>query len=158
MQEIHFSEEQLADLQAIGASLFEEDASDPRSWNYNRQLIRPAISWMRILAFVALACVGMLVIYHLLVTFSVPQIYACCICVACVLILILVCLKRILICFIQIYQRYAPASIRNKCRFEPSCSQYMILSLQKYGTWRGLKKGINRLKRCNAEDGGFDYP
>ena len=45
-----------------------------------------------------------------------------------------------------------------KCRFEPSCSQYMILSLQKYGLWKGLAKGIDRLKRCRAKDGGFDEP
>ncbi|MBR5314328.1 MAG: membrane protein insertion efficiency factor YidD [Clostridia bacterium] len=67
-------------------------------------------------------------------------------------------MKRILICLVQMYQRFAPDSIRKKCRFEPSCSQYMILSLKKYGLWKGLAKGIDRLKRCNTQDGGFDYP
>jgi putative component of membrane protein insertase Oxa1/YidC/SpoIIIJ protein YidD len=34
----------------------------------------------------------------------------------------------------------------------------MILALQKYGLWKGLRKGIDRLRRCNIHNGGFDYP
>ncbi|MBQ4067291.1 MAG: membrane protein insertion efficiency factor YidD [Clostridia bacterium] len=67
-------------------------------------------------------------------------------------------LKDAAICCVKIYQRYAPAAIRNRCRFEPSCSEYMILSLEKYGLFKGLKKGFNRMHRCNANDGGYDYP
>ena len=158
MKEIQFSEEQLADLQALGAALFSEDDSDPRSWNYRRQLVRPKIRWMRILIFGLLLVLGAGGIYHLLTMLSLSPTVAVWICIASILLVLLVFLKRILICFVRIYQRYAPASIRNKCRFEPSCSEYMILSLQKYGLWCGLKKGINRIKRCNADGGGFDYP
>ena len=67
-------------------------------------------------------------------------------------------LKSISICGVRIYQRFAPDSIRNKCRFEPSCSEYMILSIQKYGVIHGIRKGINRLKRCNIHNGGYDTP
>ncbi|MBE6586778.1 MAG: membrane protein insertion efficiency factor YidD [Ruminococcaceae bacterium] len=67
-------------------------------------------------------------------------------------------MKRVVICSVHIYQRYAPDSIRNKCRFEPSCSEYMILAIEKYGLFKGVIKGIDRLKRCNTNDGGFDYP
>lgn len=35
---------------------------------------------------------------------------------------------------------------------------YMIMSLQKYGLIKGLKKGIDRLRRCNINDGDFDLP
>lgn len=66
--------------------------------------------------------------------------------------------KNLLILFIKIYQHIAPISIRSKCRFEPSCSNYMLMCLQKYGLISGLKKGIKRLKRCNVSDGGYDYP
>jgi len=67
-------------------------------------------------------------------------------------------MKIILISFIRLYQKTAPTRIRNSCRFEPSCSEFMILSLQKYGTRKGLLKGINRLQRCKIPHGGTDYP
>nr|WP_242939936.1 membrane protein insertion efficiency factor YidD [Ruminococcus flavefaciens] len=59
---------------------------------------------------------------------------------------------------IRVYQRYAPDSIRLKCRFEPSCSEYMIQSIQKYGLIKGLVRGMKRLSRCNIDGGGYDYP
>ena len=34
----------------------------------------------------------------------------------------------------------------------------MILSLEKYGLIRGLRKGVDRLRRCNVHGGGFDDP
>ena len=67
-------------------------------------------------------------------------------------------LKKAVICAVKIYQRFAPDSLRNKCRFEPSCSEYMILAVEKYGVIKGVIKGIDRLKRCNVDGGGFDYP
>ena len=158
MKEITFDEKDLPNLQIIGEALFSGDASDPRSWLYQRQLVRPRIRWGRILLFTALLIVGSFSLYYLLALCAVPAGAALGACLAGVLIVLLLSLKRILICLIQIYQRYAPSAVRNKCRFEPSCSQYMILSLQKYGVLKGLQKGRNRLKRCNTSDGGFDYP
>jgi len=35
------------------------------------------------------------------------------------------------------------------CRFEPSCSQYFIEALRKYGAVRGSLKGVWRILRCN---------
>ncbi|MGN1419173.1 MAG: membrane protein insertion efficiency factor YidD [Acutalibacteraceae bacterium] len=67
-------------------------------------------------------------------------------------------LKRGVICAVKIYQHFAPETLRNKCRFEPSCSEYMILAIEKYGLLKGIKKGICRLKRCNTDNGGFDFP
>ena len=158
MKEIQFDENQLGNLQILGAALFSEDSSDPRSWNYRRQLVRPTIRWGRILIFAVLLCLGAVSACLVLTYFSVPRTYALCVSLAGVLIVLFVFLKRILICLVQIYQRYAPDSIRNKCRFEPSCSQYMILALNKYGLFKGLRMGINRIRRCNTSDGGFDYP
>nr|DAJ56311.1 MAG TPA: hemolytic domain protein [Bacteriophage sp.] len=59
---------------------------------------------------------------------------------------------------ILLYQYLAPAKIRNGCRFEPSCSNYAILALRKYGFLRGWKMAFNRLKRCKYPNGGDDYP
>ena len=45
------------------------------------------------------------------------------------------------------------------CRFEPSCSRYMIGALQKYGLVRGLARGMARLLRCHPwHPGGYDPP
>ncbi len=54
--------------------------------------------------------------------------------------------------------RYAAPQIRLACVFEPSCSEYMILALAKYGLIRGGYKGICRLLRCHYPNGGEDYP
>jgi uncharacterized protein len=45
------------------------------------------------------------------------------------------------------------------CRFDPSCSQYMIGALRKYGLLKGLFKGIGRVLRCHPwHPGGEDPP
>ena len=45
------------------------------------------------------------------------------------------------------------------CRFEPSCSEYMILAVRKYGPIRGAAKGVRRICRCHPwNPGGYDPP
>jgi putative membrane protein insertion efficiency factor len=45
------------------------------------------------------------------------------------------------------------------CRFEPSCSEYMILAVRKYGPVCGAVKGMRRICRCHPwNPGGFDPP
>ena len=45
----------------------------------------------------------------------------------------------------------------NSCRFYPSCSQYTVLVIQKYGVLRGVLMGSWRIMRCNPfSKGGFD--
>jgi putative component of membrane protein insertase Oxa1/YidC/SpoIIIJ protein YidD len=66
--------------------------------------------------------------------------------------------KRILIGLVHIYQRYAPESRRRMCLFKPTCSEYAILALNKYGSIRGTIKTIDRLKRCKGGKYHIDYP
>ena len=35
------------------------------------------------------------------------------------------------------------------CNMYPTCSEYMILSIQKYGVLRGIFRGIRRILRCH---------
>lgn len=45
------------------------------------------------------------------------------------------------------------------CRFQPSCSEYMILAVRKYGPIRGAWKGVRRICRCHPwNPGGYDPP
>ena len=43
---------------------------------------------------------------------------------------------------ILLYQYFAPQKIRDACRFEPSCSNYAILALRKYGFLSWLEDGF----------------
>jgi putative membrane protein insertion efficiency factor len=45
------------------------------------------------------------------------------------------------------------------CRFIPSCSEYFILSVRKYGPVRGAWRGVRRIARCHPwHPGGYDPP
>ena len=67
-------------------------------------------------------------------------------------------MKYILIWLVRVYQRYAKSEMRLRCRFTPSCSEYSILAIQKYGAFRGTIKTVKRLRRCRYPNGGIDYP
>lgn len=64
-----------------------------------------------------------------------------------------------LISLIRAYQIAISPLLGNVCRFEPSCSRYMVGCLRKHGLCRGLGKGIGRLLRCHPwHPGGYDPP
>ena len=57
------------------------------------------------------------------------------------------------------YQLFISPMLPSACRFTPSCSQYFILAVRKYGPWRGAWKGIFRICRCHPfHPGGHDPP
>jgi len=59
----------------------------------------------------------------------------------------------------RFYQRLVSPLLGGHCRFEPTCSQYFIEAVQKYGAVRGLLRGVWRICRCNPLGrGGFDPP
>jgi putative membrane protein insertion efficiency factor len=64
-----------------------------------------------------------------------------------------------LIAMIRLYQMTLSPLLGPACRFEPSCSRYMIESLRKYGPVKGLAKGLRRISRCHPwNPGGYDPP
>ena len=68
-------------------------------------------------------------------------------------------LVQTLIFLIKLYQKYISPLKRSSCRFYPTCSEYAILALKKYGLFKGSFKIIWRLIRCNPfSKGGIDYP
>ena len=68
------------------------------------------------------------------------------------------CIKPFLLWLILLYQKFAPEKLRKQCCFFPCCSDYMKLSIQKYGLFNGLQKGMDRISRCHFPNGGEDYP
>ena len=68
-------------------------------------------------------------------------------------------LIALLIGLIRVYQATLSPLLGNACRFEPSCSRYMVESLEKYGLVRGLARGLRRISRCHPwNPGGYDPP
>lgn len=158
MKQVIFSEEQLKNLDDIGKELF-NDEQDPRSSVYKRKLIRPKISLIKtLLLYILLPALAITAFLVLLNYIGLSETNIVIIVAAILLAYIFLTTKRMFICAIKLYQKYAPDSLRNKCRFEPSCSEYMILAIEKYGLIKGLQKGICRLKRCNIDGGGYDFP
>lgn len=68
-------------------------------------------------------------------------------------------IKRFVIKLIKFYQKYI-RGLNSKdigCKFYPTCSDYTIQAIEKYGTVKGIVKGIWRILRCNPfSKGGYD--
>lgn len=66
-------------------------------------------------------------------------------------------LKYILIALIRFYQGAISPLTPPSCRFVPTCSQYGIEAIQKYGAFKGGWLTLKRLSRCHPWGGsGFD--
>lgn len=60
---------------------------------------------------------------------------------------------------LKVYQRAVSPYLGDCCRFHPSCSEYMILSIRKNGSLVGILDGLLRILRCNPfHPGGVDMP
>lgn len=68
-------------------------------------------------------------------------------------------LSLLLVGLVRLYQIFISPLLGNNCRFTPTCSQYFILAVKKYGPIRGAWKGTLRLLRCHPfHEGGEDWP
>ena len=66
-------------------------------------------------------------------------------------------MSRIFIFMIRIYQETLSPLLGHSCKYVPTCSEYTIQAIRKYGAVRGLWIGIKRICRCNpVSKGGFD--
>lgn len=125
------------------------ELQDPRSPYYIRRLHRPKVQWARV---AALLLLPVLILTALAVFLPWPW------WLGYLALHTVLALKATLIQSVLLYQRFAPERVRRKCRFEPSCSEYMLLCLRKYGPIRGAFRGIGRLRRCHLQQGGYDFP
>ncbi|MBQ4128636.1 MAG: membrane protein insertion efficiency factor YidD [Ruminococcus sp.] len=67
-------------------------------------------------------------------------------------------MKKIFISIIRYYQCYiSPHLGKGKCKYFPTCSQYMLEAIQIHGAFKGLFMGLWRILRCNPfSKGGYD--
>jgi uncharacterized protein len=70
-----------------------------------------------------------------------------------------VALSAVLIAVVRVYQWCVRPLLPPTCRFEPGCSEYMVLAVKKHGPIVGGAKGVWRICRCNPFcKGGYDPP
>ncbi len=68
-------------------------------------------------------------------------------------------LSFVVILPVRFYQLVLGPVLPKVCIYHPSCSDYFILAVRKYGPLRGTCKGVWRICRCNPFNrGGYDPP
>ena len=66
-------------------------------------------------------------------------------------------MKYLVIIPVRLYQMIISPWMPNCCRYEPSCSHYMLQAVRKHGVFKGTWLGLCRLFRCAPWGGhGFD--
>jgi len=66
-------------------------------------------------------------------------------------------MKKICIALIRLYQKGISPFFPKCCRFTPTCSQYGIEAIERYGAIKGSWLTIKRICRCNPWGGsGYD--
>jgi len=65
--------------------------------------------------------------------------------------------RSVILSLLRGYKRFISPLLPPMCRFEPTCSVYMMDAVAKYGSLRGIWLGIRRLGRCHPfNPGGWD--
>ena len=66
-------------------------------------------------------------------------------------------MKKVILAMIRFYQKAVSPYTRPCCRFTPTCSQYAVEALRKYGPVKGGWLTLKRLARCHPWGGsGYD--
>jgi putative membrane protein insertion efficiency factor len=66
-------------------------------------------------------------------------------------------LKKLFLFLIKFYQKNISPMKKPCCRFYPTCSQYALEAIQKYGAFKGFFLALWRILRCNPFcKGGYD--
>ena len=66
-------------------------------------------------------------------------------------------MRTITLVLLGFYKRFISPILPPMCRFEPTCSVYMMRAVEKYGAVRGVWLGLRRLARCHPfNPGGWD--
>ncbi|MGN0971569.1 MAG: membrane protein insertion efficiency factor YidD [Aristaeellaceae bacterium] len=67
-------------------------------------------------------------------------------------------MKRVLLALIRFYRReLSPRKRKPCCRYFPTCSQYAVTAIERYGALKGGRLAAWRILRCNPfSKGGYD--
>jgi putative membrane protein insertion efficiency factor len=65
--------------------------------------------------------------------------------------------KRLLLALVRGYQYLLRPMLGANCRFAPSCSDYALEAISRYGPWKGSWLALRRISRCHPyHPGGYD--
>lgn len=67
-------------------------------------------------------------------------------------------IKKAIILLIRLYQITLSPFLGKNCRFEPTCSKYAIIAIDKYGIMHGTFLFFKRFLRCHPWGGSGDDP
>ena len=143
-----------------------------------RRLIRPKTNIktavLSALLFMLATCVSTCLLHYVLMTVGIfaclpsrfhdfynmhPFFSIVILCVFVVFIEMFFCFKYAVIGAIKLYQHYAPEEIRRRCLFMPTCSEYAIMAVRRYGGIIGLCKSYYRLVYlCRGNIYKIHYP
>jgi len=66
-------------------------------------------------------------------------------------------MKKFVISILRFYKKFISPALPESCRFYPTCSEYAVTAVKKYGVLKGSIKSIYRIIRCNPfNKGGYD--
>ncbi|MEW6571532.1 MAG: membrane protein insertion efficiency factor YidD [Nitrospirota bacterium] len=66
-------------------------------------------------------------------------------------------MKRIAILLIKVYKYFLSPFFPRSCRFTPTCSEYSINAVRKYGVLKGSYLTLRRIAKCHPlHPGGYD--
>jgi len=66
-------------------------------------------------------------------------------------------MKKIAVAVLKFYKKHISTHLPDSCRFYPTCSEYAIEAINKYGVLKGSIKSAYRILRCNPFNrGGYD--
>jgi len=64
---------------------------------------------------------------------------------------------KLVLLLVRLYQICISPVLPPRCIHMPTCSEYMMVAIQRHGVWRGLWLGLKRVLRCHPfSHGGYD--
>jgi len=65
--------------------------------------------------------------------------------------------KFVITNIIKMYRKFISPVLPSSCRFYPTCSEYALVSVERFGVLRGSWLAVKRISRCHPfNKGGFD--
>ncbi|MCC8357852.1 MAG: membrane protein insertion efficiency factor YidD [Oscillospiraceae bacterium] len=58
-------------------------------------------------------------------------------------------MKRVLLAIVRFYRKYISPVTKPCCRFIPTCSEYALIAIDRYGAWKGGWLALKRILRCH---------
>lgn len=67
-------------------------------------------------------------------------------------------MRTIAVAPLRLYQRAISPALPARCKYYPSCSEYAVQAVRRYGVLRGIVLAVWRILRCNPwSHGGVDH-